>query len=75
MQIAGGARGETAMNVHYLPLPIYEHVRDHLEQALAIVPRDEDSAKLRLRIEEAIELALELAYQRPGGPVPARHNS
>jgi len=55
---------ETSMNVHYLPLPLYEHVRDHLEQALAIVPRDDDTAVLRLHIEEAIEIALERAYRR-----------
>lgn len=52
------------MNIHYLPLPVYEHVRDHLEQALAILPRDEQASALRLKVEEAIEATLELAYRR-----------
>lgn len=46
---------------HTLPDPRYECVRDHLEQALAIAPKE--AAPLRAHIEVAVEAAIELAYR------------
>ncbi|HEY4202183.1 MAG TPA: hypothetical protein VGM83_16635 [Devosiaceae bacterium] len=43
---------------------LYERVRDILEQTAAMVPQDERSARLRVKIEEAIEEAMELANTR-----------
>ena len=51
------------MIIQFPPLPVYDHVRDHLEQALAITPRDDHHAQLRLKIEEAIEVAIELSHK------------
>ncbi|KFC71010.1 hypothetical protein FF80_00728 [Devosia sp. LC5] len=48
---------------HNLPDPRYECVRDHLEQALAIVPKAPGAAPLRAHIEVAVEAAIELAYR------------
>jgi hypothetical protein len=47
-----------------VPDPLYEHVRDHLEQALAIVPLDPKTDELRASIGEAVDTAIELAYRR-----------
>lgn len=63
-----------------VPDPLYEHVRDHLEQALAIVPMDSRTEELRACIGEALDTAIELAYRRrdttrvvvPYQPAPLR---
>ncbi len=49
------------------PEPLFERVRDHLERAAAMLPRDPQSQAIRGNIEEAIEMALECAY-RPRRP-------
>ena len=50
---------------HYTPPhPLYERARDHLEQAAAVLPRDTCADPLRELIGEAVDLAIELSYQR-----------
>jgi hypothetical protein len=51
-----------------LPHRHYQRIADRLEQTLAMLPRDERSATLRMHIEIAIETATELAYMRQSGP-------
>ena len=53
------------------PDPRLERVRDHLEQAIAILHKGETSQSIRDKIEEAIDLALECAY-RPKVRQPTR---
>lgn len=50
-----------------LPHRHYQRIADGLEQTLAMLPRDERSARLRMHIEIAIETATELAYTRQSG--------
>lgn len=57
------------MNHYTLPHPAYERVRDHLEQAAAVLPRDTCADPLRELIGEAVDLAIELSYQRTPGHV------
>ncbi|CDP53724.1 MAG: hypothetical protein HY371_11650 [Devosia nanyangense] len=42
----------------------YLHIQDRLEQTLAALPRDKRSDELRAAIEHAVEISVELAYQR-----------
>lgn len=53
------------MRQYPMPHPLYERVRDHLEQASAVLPKDISADALRKLICEAVDLALELSYQRP----------
>jgi hypothetical protein len=50
-----------------LPHRHYQGIADRLEQTLAMLPRDERSARLRIHIETAVETATELAYMRQSG--------
>lgn len=50
------------------PEPLFERVRDHLERAAAILPREAQAQRIRGSIEEAIELALECAYRSRSQP-------
>jgi hypothetical protein len=43
---------------------VYQHVRDHLERAIAILHNDEAARPIRTQIEEAIELIFEYTYRR-----------
>lgn len=52
------------MRQYPMPHPLYERVRDHLEQAAAVLPRDICADALRELIGEAVDLALELSYRR-----------
>ncbi|HTN63046.1 MAG TPA: hypothetical protein VL147_16110 [Devosia sp.] len=59
------------MNQTGMPFPRYVRVIDHLEQASAVLPRDAYADPLRELIGEAVDLALELSYQRtPDCQVP-----
>ena len=53
---------------HAYPRSLYQHVRDHLERAAAILQRDEATLPIRNKIEEAIDLALECAYRPSSAP-------
>jgi hypothetical protein len=54
------------------PEPLFERVRDHLERAAAILHKDGAAGTIRDSIEEAADLALELAYRRSFGRRPDR---
>ena len=54
------------------PNPLYERVRDHLEQSIAILPQDPVSEAARTMLEEALDVVLWLAYLPPQGR-PALH--
>jgi hypothetical protein len=51
------------MHDYSLPHPLYESVRDHLEQAMAVLPREPYAESLRALIDEALDAAIELAYR------------
>ncbi|MHA6692714.1 hypothetical protein [Devosia sp. A449] len=48
-----------------LPHPLYVRARDHLEQAMAVLSRDPNAAPLLALIDEAVDLAIELAHLPP----------
>jgi len=54
------------------PESLFQHVRDHLERAIAILHRNEDALPIRNQIEEALDLTLECVYRRQSGPPPSR---
>ena len=54
------------------PEVLFQHVRDHLERAIAILHKDEDALPIRNQIEEALDLTLECVYRRQNGPPPSR---
>ncbi|MHA6731647.1 hypothetical protein [Devosia sp. A369] len=48
-----------------LPHPLYVRARDHLEQAMAVLSREPDAAPLLAMIDEAVDIAIELAHLPP----------
>lgn len=50
-----------------LPHPLYVRARDHLEQAMAVLSREPDAAPLLAMIDEAVDIAIELAHLPPAG--------
>lgn len=46
------------------PESLFQHVRDHLERAIAILHKNEDALPIRNHIEEALDLTLECVYRR-----------
>ncbi|MHA6732437.1 hypothetical protein [Devosia sp. A369] len=48
-----------------LPHPLYVQARDHLEQAMAVLSREPDAAPLLALIDEAVDIAIELAHLPP----------
>jgi hypothetical protein len=53
-----------------MPNPLYQLVRDHLERAMATLPRHNGTEPLRGLIDEAIDVAIELAYLRRPDDAP-----
>ena len=49
------------------PESLFQHVRDHLERAIAILHKNEDALPIRNQIEEALDLTLECVYRRSSG--------
>ncbi|ODT80595.1 MAG: hypothetical protein ABS76_15570 [Pelagibacterium sp. SCN 64-44] len=48
-----------------LPHPLYVQARGHLEQAIAVLSREPDAAPLIRLLDEAIDIAIELAHLPP----------
>ena len=48
-----------------LPHPLYVQVRDHLEQAMAVLSREPTAAPLLALLDEAVDIAIELAHLPP----------
>lgn len=45
-----------------LPHPLYVQARDHLERAMAVLSRDPNAVPLLALLDEAVDLAIELAH-------------
>ncbi|MHA6692724.1 hypothetical protein [Devosia sp. A449] len=50
-----------------LPRPLYVQVRDHLEQAIAVLSHDPAAVPLRALLDEAVDISIELAHLSPAG--------
>lgn len=48
-----------------LPHPLYVRARDHLEQAMAVLSHDPNATPLLALIDEAVDIAIELAHLPP----------
>ncbi|MHA6730685.1 hypothetical protein [Devosia sp. A369] len=48
-----------------LPHPLYVQARDHLEQAMAVLLHEPGAAPLLALIDEAVDIAIELAHLPP----------
>ncbi|MHA6692773.1 hypothetical protein [Devosia sp. A449] len=48
-----------------LPHPLYIRARDHLEQAMAVLAHEPNAAPLLAMIDEAVDIAIELAHLPP----------
>ncbi|MHA6692421.1 hypothetical protein [Devosia sp. A449] len=48
-----------------LPHPLYMRARDHLEQAMAVLSREPNAAPLLALLDEAVDIAIELAHMPP----------
>ncbi|MHA6730684.1 hypothetical protein [Devosia sp. A369] len=53
------------MQIRYLPHPLYVQARDHLEQAMAVLSHEPDAAPLLALLDEAVDIAIELAHLPP----------
>lgn len=45
-----------------LPHPLFVRARDHIEQAIAVLSHDPDAARLLVLLDEAVDIAIELAH-------------